>query len=245
MPRTYDLAGNVTAWNNGAGRWFYVGIDAAGRANSLTTVPLPQIIDATLVSGVTHSPVGEATTELGNGAEVRFTYHNRMRASSYRLATSPGAFSYLDAWNVACDKNGNVLTGGDQYHEQSSTYTYGNLNRLSTVASTNGQGCLYTFDSFGNRTSESPQSGQCFNSSCVYNGNRISTPGFQYDDVDAEKLARYARLGPEILRPIIDEDGQRVSIRSVDNNGVCMSRSAAGNLTFDGTYTYGYDAEAV
>jgi RHS repeat-associated protein len=187
-------------WDNGSGRQFSTTYDAAGRAISMTTNPAGEAADATLVSNVTYGPVGESVTELGNGSEARFTYDNRMRVSTYRLAVSAGSYSYLDAWGVSYDKNSNVLTGGDSHYEGAGTYTYDNLNRLSTVVSTLGQSCQYAYDAFGNRTSEAPyQTGTCFNSSYTFNGNRISTPGYQYD--------------------------------------------VAGNLIYDGTYTYGYDAE--
>ena len=49
---------------------------------------------------------------------------------------SPTSYNYLDAWGVTYDKNSNVLTGGDSHYEGAGTYTYDNLNRLSTVVST-------------------------------------------------------------------------------------------------------------
>ena len=201
MSRVYDLDGNVTAWNNGAARWFYVGYDGAERAISLMTAPLSGVVDATLVANVTYSATGELFTELGNGSEVRFTYDKRLRPLTYRMAIAQNVFSYLDAWGVTYDLNGNVLNAGDSHYEGYGTYTYDNLNRLQTVNTTLGQGCQYTYDTFGNRTSQAPlTSGNCFNSSNTFNGNRISTPGFQYD--------------------------------------------AAGNLLYDGNYTYSYDAES-
>lgn len=90
--------------------------------------------------------------------------------------------SSVDGWNVTYDKNGNVLAGGNSnYSEAAWTYTYDNLNRLVTAVSSKGAGYLYAYDTFGNRTSETPQAGSCFNSSFTYSGNRISTPGYQYD----------------------------------------------------------------
>ena len=95
---------------------------------------------------------------------------------------SPTSYNCLDAWGVTYDKNSNVLTGGDSHYEGAGTYTYDNLNRLSTVVSTLGQSCQYAYDAFGNRTSEAPyQTGSCFNSNYTFDGNQISTPGYQYD----------------------------------------------------------------
>jgi RHS repeat-associated protein len=180
--RGFDLAGNVLWWDNGSGRQFSTTYDAAGRAISMTTNPAGEAADATLVSNVTYGPVGESVTELGNGSEARFTYDNRMRVSTYRLAVSPGSYTYLDSWGASYDKHSNLLTGGDSNYEGAGTYTYDSLNRLSTVVSTLGQSCQYVYDAFGNRTSEAPyQSGTCFNSSYTFSGNRISTPGYQYD----------------------------------------------------------------
>lgn len=179
----YDLAGNTTIADNGESRRFYYTYDGAGRAISLTAGPASGGIDATLVSTVNYSAVGESYANLGNGSQARRGYDNRMRLNSFRLAVSPSAFNYLDAWNVTYDTNGNVLTGGNQYYPESAwTYTYDNLNRLVTAASLRGTGCQYSYDTYGNRLSQAPyQSGTCAQTTTNYSGNRISTPGYSYD----------------------------------------------------------------
>ncbi len=65
----------------------------------------------------------------------------------------------------------------------SRSYTYDQLDRLATMSSTGScTGLSWTYDTWGNRTAQTPTGGTCNQSSLtVDTNNRITNPGFSYD----------------------------------------------------------------
>lgn len=222
---TYDLAGDLTQFNDGtytSPQNFIQTFDAAGRVTQVASTASDSQHPATLFTADStygyfpFNAVHKAT--VGNGLLQTAAYNTglqpcriNLNSSSTMLSTCADAvpagnlldFNY--GFNVGIANNGSIAswtaTGQQAF---SRTYTYDTLNRLNTMADSNSsqtcRGLSWTIDPWGNRTDQTQTAGTCWSFHATVSAqNRLSGTPYQYD--------------------------------------------AAGNLTADGSHTYFYDAE--
>ncbi len=169
--RNYDLGGNVTKMNNSANRTYLYTYDGAGRVNSLANQygsNSPQ----TMSASVTYAPSGQPVAR--NGIEM-WVYDNRMRLTSHAQYHGPAIYS--DSI-TQYQSNGNIALAAETAQGTSLSwswqYSYDTLNRLLTAVSTQlGEGCIYAYDNFGNRSSEGASgTGSCVSpTQYLFSGN--------------------------------------------------------------------------
>jgi RHS repeat-associated protein len=219
----YDLAGDLTSFNNGFGVAFSYIYDTVGRPSQLTsTLTGPQYPNplATVDSSVGYYPFGALRKmTLGNGLTQTSAFNNALQPCRVNVNSSATALGtctdsipsgnlqdYNYGFNAGSLDNGSVVTwaatGQISFNR---TYGYDSLNRLSSLSSpSDPNGCTglsWNYDSWGNRTAQTTTGGACPQepSTTFTNNNRFPSSPYQYD--------------------------------------------AAGNLVADGTHTYTYDAE--
>jgi RHS repeat-associated protein len=195
ISHVYDLAGNQTIFDDGTLRRYYSTYNNAGQLATLETGPGGQPNDATLISNATYYPDGsESLADFGNGSEERLTKDNRSRLTGFGLYQAPSSFTAIAGWKYQYNPNNNVSTLQDNYIMGNWTYTYDDLNRLSTATAAppysgwdmNGIeniGCQYTYDRYGNRLSEQPYGTDktCISTAMTYVNNQIAPPNAVVD----------------------------------------------------------------
>jgi RHS repeat-associated protein len=218
---TYDFAGDVTSYTNGAGVTLTQSFDAAGRLaqinSSLNDSQHPATI-YTVDPAVGYFPAGVVhKATLANGLTESAMYNNRLEPCRVEINSTAAYFAqctdavpsgnvldFTYGFNSGSSNNGNVASWsavGNQTFTRS--YVYDSLNRISamsdTAASQACKGLSWTIDAWGNRTDQNVTSGTCGTfHAIVGTNNRLGSP-YQYD--------------------------------------------AAGNMTYDGTHSYTFDDE--
>ena len=199
--QSYDLAGNLTS--NIDHNWVSISYvrDGAGRVSTVNSSLVDAQHPANLVSGIKYAPNG-AMTQLtyGNGLTESTVYNSLFQPCRNNVNSSATIFTSLSAcgstsmptgnvldlqyyWSAGSD-NGNlvgaVVAGAQTY---SRTYNYDQLNRLSSMTGTGGlcTGLNWSYDPWGNRTSQTQVSGTCFQqpTTTITANNQFS--GYGYD----------------------------------------------------------------
>jgi RHS repeat-associated protein len=223
---SYDLAGDMTAYTNGAGVTFTQTFDAAGRPTGLTSSLVDSQHPATLAT--TDSSVGYYShgalrkMTYGNGLTQATSIERRLQPCRINLNSSgayitdgctdgpvSGTIQDFDyaygGWGTTNNDSITTINAAGQQNFNR-TYTYDSLNRLSTLSSpSDPNGCAnlsWTYDAWGNRTDQ---------------GSTSSCPTFHQSANTQNQI--------------------------VDTINHVYQYDAAGNMTADGRHTYTYDAE--
>src|SRR5262249_32873292 len=131
----------------------------------------------------------------GNGVAATLTYSpDRLQLATLKYAKGATTlFNMAYSYGTAGSNNGQITKITDNVDNgRTANYTYDNLARLSTAATTGSAGYPawglgWTYDRYGNRTIQSISSGctliTCPTSSVSVDSssNRISTGGYAYD----------------------------------------------------------------
>lgn len=219
--QTYDLVGDLTSATDAAGHTFSYGRDTAGRVSAVTSSLVDPTHPATLWAAdatMGYYPHGDIQKALfANGLYETSLYEARLQPCRLDVSTSGGIPS-------ACDDT--LLSGNVQHYH----YTFG------VWGSTNN----------GNVTN------------WVANGNNNFTRSYSYDPVNRlSTMSATDFSGCSGLSWSYDAWGNR-NVQS-PTGGTCPSFNqtadpnnhlpppyqydAAGNLTYDGSHSYTYDAE--
>jgi YD repeat-containing protein len=173
---SYNYAGAVTSYTDGAGHTFTNSYDAAGRVTGVTSSLVDAQHPASLVSGVTYFPSGASQQmTLGNGLMERMVLNTRLqpcRITVYSSGTAPvncgdaapsgNLLDFTYGFSLGTANNGNVASwsaAGRQTFSRS--YAYDELNRLAGMSGAGG-GCTvltWSYDAWGNRTNQSTGQG--------------------------------------------------------------------------------------
>ncbi len=223
--RTYDFNGNlatVTHFNGVTTTYTY---DALNRLLSRATP------GETTVS-FTYTPTGKRQTMTDQSGTTTYGYDSMDRLSS--KATPEGTLSY------AYDAAGNLQSMTSNHaHGISATYSYDELNRLSTVADANLTGLptnitQYSYDNASNVGS-------------VQYPNGVTTQ-FTYDTLNRVMSASsqvssytYQRNPTGDLKQVVELGGRTVNW-TYDGIYRLTNESIAGDQTENGEVTYGLDA---
>jgi RHS repeat-associated protein len=186
----YDLIGDELDYFVGEGphgSTEYVSTySSAGRLTSFTT---PTWVDATnpanLLTSVQYDPFGHIISgNLANGLSLSSAYDGRGHVTAMAVGTTP-----CSAGNCSTNKyrfttgyapNSDIVSSTDTVNGNW-TYTYDDLNRLSTGVANNGEGCSWDYDRYGNRWHQNAYSGSCTAPQFSFSGNNNRIDGYSYD----------------------------------------------------------------
>jgi RHS repeat-associated protein len=195
LTAAYNYAGGVTSDGN---EFFtiYQQYDAAARLKQLTSSWSDSQHPATLLSvdqSVGYSPAGTLAKAIyGNGLVELDAYNSRLQPSQLRTYNPNN--NNADVLNLNYGftasngaNNGNLVSfvsTATQVFMRS--YTYDELNRLSTMSSpTDASGCYgltWTYDAWANRTNQTTSSGACTESHpTIAPNNQFTGTPYQYD----------------------------------------------------------------
>ena len=191
MAYSYDLAGNVITANNGAGLTLTYNYSGANRLLGVTS----NLSDANhppfLLTNVVYNPLGKPSSDtVGSLTYETYAYNNRGWMKSFLACSVSGGsctgpqtiytFNMLPTSGSGFAPNGDILYASDSANG-TWTYTYDDLNRLKTGVSTNGQGCSWDYDRYGNRWHQNASGGSCFSSQLSFTGTSNRPDGYSYD----------------------------------------------------------------
>jgi RHS repeat-associated protein len=189
---TYDLAGNLTSYDHGTdvARQSYYGAykltyDSASRLSQFDTLQPVGLSTppVTLLGNMSYGPVGLVTSTLGNGFVESRTYDVRTRQTGYSViaASSPMVTQY--SWTLSLfDPAGNVSSSSDTVNGNNA-YLYDNLNRLTAATWGGTNAYQWSYDSFGNRLSQTVLAGTGITHSDTFSGANNQADGLMYDAV--------------------------------------------------------------
>ena len=154
----FDLAGNIAFHSEDIGTYLSQTRNAAGQVTDVTsdfntTAQLNDVWSYNIFTNATYTAFGAPSTRvLGNGLTETRTYDNRLRVTSITQSQPGSTFGYSVA--LGYYNNGNVEWSNDSVNGNW-VYQYDSLNRLTGATSANGLTLTWTYDSFGNRLSQS------------------------------------------------------------------------------------------
>lgn len=181
---TYDLAGNLTSSTDGNNVMTSYSFSPAGEVQGITSSLSDANHPGTLVSNVQNGPFGPLGYTLGNGISQVNTYDGLGRPSASSVCPSaPGSigcsgriYGFTTTWQ------GTQLKSSTDSVTGNFNYTYDEFNRLTGTANASGPFYTYTYDRWGNRTSQTPsQGGFTFTQPFDTAHNQVNGTGFTYD----------------------------------------------------------------
>jgi RHS repeat-associated protein len=248
----YNFAGGVTSQSR-AGVTITQSFDSAGRVTQLTSNIVDPLHPATLATINSYTPAGAVSQmTYGNGLVETSAFNNRLQPTQLRTHNPTTGTDILNLsygfTDSAGSNNGNLVTldsTASQFFMR--TYTYDELNRLSTLASpSDATGCTglsWSYDAWANRVSQNLTSGSCYSSSqTALANNRIS--GYSYDAAgnmtsDASHTYTYDaenRLtqvdGGSTATYVYNGSGQRIA-KTTSSGTVQYLYDEAGNVVTD------------
>jgi RHS repeat-associated protein len=199
---TYDNEGQYLG-PQGYPNWpqsFSYSTDTLGRPTGITASPLnpgddPRVVVKDVIYGVAGelqqariykepAPYTYVTTYL----KRTWNYNTLFQATRETVVNEEGGTSTtvldLQYSYTAGQNNGRITQRTEAVSGEQVSYSYDSLNRLIQAVTTGPQyGLSWTYDGFGNMTTQQVTKGSGYNTNLSYNGltNRITTPGYGYD----------------------------------------------------------------
>jgi RHS repeat-associated protein len=219
--------------------------DAAARLKSLTSSWSDAQHPANLLTvdpTAGYTPAGAlAKMTYGNGLVEQSSYNNRLQPTqlrTYNPTTSTDVLNLNYGFiNSAGANNGNVVTFNSTATQIfMRTYTYDELNRLSTMSSpADASGCYgltWTYDAWGNRLSQTTAGGSCVSPSHALSAiNRIIDTGYVHDaagNMTGDNIHGYTYNAESEL---IQVDSGSTATYVYDAGGERVRRTASGVTT--------------
>jgi RHS repeat-associated protein len=185
---TYNLAGSVATLTYPSGRVYTYSYNNAGQTTSL----VDSVHSLNFFTGGTYAPPGILTGGVygavtgWNAITLANTFNNRLQPTQLK-ATSPVPLTLLNlsySYDQGSGKNnGNIvqITNGRD-STRTVSYTYDQVNRLSTAQTASSWGDSYVYDPWGNLLQKNVNLGTAENMLLTMNSkNQVETPGFTYD----------------------------------------------------------------
>lgn len=181
---TYNLDGSVATITYPSGRMLTYQYSAAGRQVSVADVAN----NVTYASAATYAPHGEiATVKLGvtatfAGITISNQYNNRLQPAVLSAAVPGQTIQSLSYnFNLGSVNNGNVAQiANNRDPNRTQTYTYDQLNRVSTAQMGSAYGNSYVYDPWNNLLQKVPTAGQAENLTIAVN-SKNQIVGRSYD----------------------------------------------------------------
>jgi RHS repeat-associated protein len=244
FPYTYDYAGNLTSAGNGLGTIITYGpYNGANEPTAVTSSLSDSNHPGTLMSGIQYSPLGKfITAAVGNSAIYEhFTYSNRAFPTSFwacTVAGQCGSNTWLYTYAVQGQApNSDVLNATDTVNS-TWTYTYDDFNRLSTAVATNGLGCNWDYDRYGNRWHQNPYQGSCNAPMFSFTGNNNRIDSYSYDAAGNLLNDGTHNYTYDAENRIIQVDGGNTASYVYDAEGKRIQKTTSGT-----TVDYLYDLD--
>jgi RHS repeat-associated protein len=185
---TYNLDGSKATLTYPSGRVYTYSYNNAGQTTSL----VDSVHSINFFTGGIYAPPGILTGGVygavtgWNAITLANAYNNRLQPTRLK-ATSPVPLTLLDlsySYDQGSGKNnGNIvqITNGRD-STRSVSYTYDQVNRLSTAQTASTWGNSYVYDAWGNLLQKNVIVGTSENMLLTTNNkNQVTTPGFTYD----------------------------------------------------------------
>jgi RHS repeat-associated protein len=185
----YDLIGDELDYAFGAtppGNTKFV--STYNGAGSLTSFTTPTFVNsnnpANLLTGVHYDAFGHMISgNLANNLSLSWGYDSRGRVTAMAVGTtcaSGNCSTNQYRFTTSYAPNSNIVSSTDTVNG-SWTYTYDDLNRLSTGIANNGEGCSWDYDRYGNRWHQNAHSGSCPAPQYSFSGNNNRMDSYSYD----------------------------------------------------------------
>jgi RHS repeat-associated protein len=239
----YDLLGDETNrdLNGATDAATYSG---AGRLTSFTATDYTDATNpANLLASALYDPFGHlVSATLANALTTEsWGYDNRGRPQAMAVGTtcSGGKCTGSTAYSYSVTNpsngqtgyapNGDILFASDTVNGNW-TYTYDGFNRISTGVATNGKGCSWDYDRYGNRWHQNAYSGSCSAPQFSFSGNNNRLDGYSYD-------AAGNLLNDGTHNYIYDPENRIISVDNgattytYDADGKRVAKTTAGTLT--------------
>jgi RHS repeat-associated protein len=187
---SYDLGGNLTGETDLVIGGVTYGRTPAGEVSSVTTTSTGPYNPPNLASNVVNTPFGPTSYALGNGLNQVSSYDTLGRNNGVYICNGSLLVNCANGTELygasTSYKGSQVPIGCDTVLDQCQSNGYDEFNRLTSITDyTNFTGdigsYIYTYDRYGNRLSQTSQSG---GPSPVYsfpNGNNNQIQGAGYD----------------------------------------------------------------
>jgi RHS repeat-associated protein len=185
---TYNLAGSVATITYPSGRVYTYAYNNAGQTTSL----VDSVHALNFFTGGTYAPPGILTGSVygavtgWNAITLANTFNNRLQPTQLK-ATSPVPLTLLNlsySYDQGSGKNnGNVvqITNGRD-STRTVSYTYDQVNRLSTAQTASTWGNSYVYDAWSDLLQKNVIRGTSESMTLtVNNKNQVTTPAFTYD----------------------------------------------------------------
>jgi len=251
---TYNLDGSVATITYPSGRVYTYGYNNAGQTTSL----VDSVHSINFFTGGTYAPPGILTGGVygavtgWNAITLANTFNNRLEPTQLK-ATSPVPLTLLNlsySYDQGSGKNNGsivqITNGRDSTRTVS--YTYDQVNRLSSAQTAATWGNSYVYDAWGNLLQKNVIRGTAESMSLtVNNKNQVTTPAFTYDaagnvtwdTVNAVKYDAEALMTPVSgATYTYDGDGRRVqksdgTLYWVDDSFQPLSVGTTSGITQD------------
>jgi RHS repeat-associated protein len=254
ITHTFNLAGSVASITYPSGRVYTYGYNNAGQTTSL----VDSVHSINFFTGGTYAPPGILTGGVygavtgWNAITLANTFNNRLQPTQLK-ATSPVPLTLLNlsySYDQGSGKNnGNVvqITNGRD-STRTVSYTYDQVNRLSTAQTASTWGNSYVYDAWGDLLQKNVIRGTAESMALtVNNKNQVTTPAFTYDaagnttwdTVNALKYDAESRMTPVSgATYTYDGDGRRVqrsdgTLYWVDDSFEPLSVGTTSGITQD------------
>lgn len=249
LPYTYDLAGDILTYGNGANITFTQTFNAAAQLTQLTSSYSNSENPGTLFSNAVYNAPGQLTSDmLGNGITETRAYNSRLWMTSF----SAGSAYSLSMSSYA--PNGDVLAVSDSANG-SWNYAYDDFNRLcasnqvgqvsltcSSSNNTGQQAYTYAYDRFGNRWKQTLTGGIGSTSNLTFSGNNNHIDGYTYDAAGNVLNDGVHSYTYDAENRIISVDGGSTASYVYDAEGRRVEKATA-TLTLD--YVYDLEGNAI
>jgi RHS repeat-associated protein len=160
----YNVKGDVTQMTYPSGRVVnFAYATGGGCCNSRLSSVTDATTSTTLLNSITFNAAGGVLTQTinpgSNAINQSFTYNNRLQLTDIDVLKGSTAlmdFSYN--YGTSTTNTGRVLSRTDAIQpEHSASYVYDSIYRLEqTIGSANSWGLSWTFDTWGNRLTQTP-----------------------------------------------------------------------------------------
>lgn len=184
---SYDLGGNLTYESDPASGGITYGRTPAGEISSMSSTYNSTGNPPTLVSNVVNTPFGPTSYALGNGLNQVTTYDTLGRSNGSWVCNGSSAAYCTNGSQIYGNTDGyqgsRVSSTCDTVLNQCQSNGYDEFNRLTSITDNshnNGDigSYTYTYDRYGNRLTQTSQSGGPSPSYSYDNGNHLMSAGY-------------------------------------------------------------------
>ncbi len=242
----YDLGANLTSSSDAAAGLISYARSTAGEVTSITNNTYHDSYNpASLVSNVVNTPFGPSSYALGNGVQSVHTYDGMGRSSGNFACTgssSPQCANGSQLWGSTTIFSGSrLIQDCDTMLNECENTGYDEFNRLiSTTDLTGNSGDIgsysFTYDRWGNRLSQTSQSGGPSPAAPVSDTtNQIS--GIPYDaagNMESDRISHTFTYDAEGKVIAVDGGNTATYVYDALNHRVSVQTSSGTNeFTFD------------